>query len=207
MAEEEKKDDQKIELSAVTQKLISALKEIKPRHPVDEFTKLTVSQTASFLALIYEKVRNSIEDREDHLIRRAAIERILKRRIALNPTGKNEGENLLRELMWARYFQNGSLGEHDIQEIQNILNKYIQLKQIVLNGKNGNNRIFLSEYLMDLFSAEIEEFLNKEEAHIDENLTYFIFQTLKDKVKIEDLDNKQKDTFLFVAIENSFRKS
>ncbi len=206
MAEEEKKDDQQIELSGVTQKLISALKEIKPKHPVDEFTKLTVSQTASFLALIYEKVRNSIEDREDHLIRRAAIERILKRRLALNPTGKNEGENLLRELMWARYFPNGSLGEHDIQEMQKILNRYIQLKQILL-AKGGNQRIFLAEYLMDLFSAEIEEHLNKEESQIDENLTFFIFQTLKDKVKIEDLDDTQKDTFLFIAIENSFRKS
>lgn len=214
MAEEEKKDntneqakDQAIELSGVTKKLIAALKEIKPKHPVDEFTKLTVSQTASFLALIYEKVRNSIEDREDHLIRRAAIERILKRRLALNPTGKNESENLLRELMWARYFPNGSLGENDIQEIQKILNKYINLKQILLAKRSGSQREYVGEYLMDLFSAEIEELLNKENSLIDENLTYFIFETLKDKVKIEDLDEKQKDTYLFIAIEKSYRKS
>lgn len=202
-----KPTDQSIELSSITKKLISALKEIKPKHPVDEFTKLTVSQTASFLALIYEKVRNSIEDREDHLIRRAAIERILKRRLSLNPTGKNEGENLLRELMWARYFPNGSLAEHDIREIQTILNKYLELKNIVMAGKSGKQREYLSEYLMDLFSAEIEELLNREEALIDENLTYFIFETLKSKVKIEDLDEKQKDTFLFIAIENCYRKS
>ena len=33
-----------------------------------------------FFALVYEKVRNAVEYREDHLILRAAIERILKRR-------------------------------------------------------------------------------------------------------------------------------
>lgn len=207
VTEAKQTNDQSIELSAVTKKLIAALKEIKPRHPVDEFTKLTVSQTASFLALIYEKVRNSIEDREDHLIRRAAIERILKRRLALNPTGKNEGENLLRELMWARYFPNGSLGEHDIREMQQILNRYLHLKQLLLVGRNGKQREFIADYLMDLFSAEIEEHLNKEESLIDENLTYFIYETLKEKVKIEDVDEQQKDTYLFVAIENSFRKS
>lgn len=212
MADEEQKDtkpveDQSIELSEVTNKLIAALNDIKPRQPVDDYTKLTVSQTASFLALVYEKVRNAIEYREDHLIRRAAIERILKRRLSMNITGKNESENILRELMWARYFSNGSLGENDIQNIQKILSKYIELKNKLLTGRDSKTREFLFAFITDLFTAEIEEFLSPVESHIESNFTYFVFQTLKNKVKIEGVEEKQKDTFLFIAIENAYRKS
>lgn len=199
--------NQSIELSEVTNKLIQALQDIKQRHPVDDYTKLTVSQTASFLALVYEKVRNAIEYREDHLIRRAAIERILKRRLSMNATGKNEAENILRELMWARYFSNGSLGENDIRSIQKILQKYIELKGRLLTGRDSKNKEFIFNFLTDLFTAEIEEFLTPAESHIESDFTYFIFQTLKDKVKIEDVDEKQKDTFLFIAIEKAYRKS
>ena len=204
---EESSNDKTIALSEVTHKLISSLKEIKPRHPVDDYTKLTVSQTASFLALVYEKVRNAIEYREDHLIRRAAIERIFKRRLSLNSAGKNEAENILRELMWARYFANGSLGEYDIKEVQKLIDKYLTLKQKLLTGRNSKTLHFLSTFLMDLFTAELEEYLNPEESHIESNLTYFIFQTIREKVKIEDTDEKQKDTFLFIAIEKAYRKS
>ncbi len=215
MPEDEQKDknqnssaaDQSVELSEVTNKLIQALQDIKQKHPVDDYTKLTVSQTASFLALVYEKVRNAIEYREDHLIRRAAIERILKRRLSMNAAGKNEAENILRELMWARYFSNGSLGEHDIQNIQKMLFKYIELKNRLLTGRDSKNKEFIFNFLTDLFTAEIEEFLTPAESHIESDFTYFIFQTLKDKVKIEDVEEKQKDTFLFIAIEKAYRKS
>lgn len=207
--EEEKaeKNDQTIVLSDLTKKLISAYKEIKPKAPADDYTKLTVSQTVSFLALVYEKVRNAIEYREDHLIRRAALERILKRRLALNPAGKNEAENVLRELMWARYFANGSLGQTDIHYVQKLIDKYLKLRHTLLVGRNTESKHLVSQFLLDLFTAELEEFLNPADSKIESNFTYYIFQTLREKVKIDEADEKQKDTFLFVAIEKAYRKS
>ena len=210
--EEQKKElqtktDNVIELSQLTDHLIQALAKIKERGPVDDYSKLTVSQTVSFLALVYEKVRNAIEYREDHLIRRAAIERILRRRLSMNPEGRNEAENVLRELMWARYFANGSLGQHDIHEVQKIIESFIDVRKKVLVGRNYKHRQYLSNFLFELFTAEIEEFLSPAESKIEADFTYFIFQTLRDKVKIEDTDEKQRDTLLFIAIENTYRKS
>ncbi|MFA9288645.1 MAG: hypothetical protein ACEQSA_02085 [Weeksellaceae bacterium] len=201
------KNNEKIVLSKVTDKLLQALASLKPKAPTDDYTKLTVSQTVSFLALVYEKVRNAIEYREDHLIRRAAIERILKRRLALNPQGKNEAENVLRELMWARYFPNGSLGEYDIDLIQKIIDKYLLIKKKLLTGRNNKNKQYLNDALTDLITAEIEETLNITESKQESDFTYFIYQILKDKVKLEGVEEKDKDTFLFVAIENAYRKS
>ncbi len=200
-------DDQSIVLSDLTKKLLSTYKEIKPKAPADDYTKLTVSQTVSFLALVYEKVRNAIEYREDHLIRRAAIERILKRRLSLNPEGKNEAENVLRELMWARYFPNGSLGQTDIHEVQKIIDNYLKLRRTLLVGRNNESKHLVSQFLIDLFTAELEEYLNPADSKIESTYTYYIFQTLREKVKIDEADEKQKDTFLFVAIEKAYRKS
>ena len=210
--EEPKKESQThkdnvIELSDLTNHLTRAIAQIKERGPVDEYSKLTVSQTVSFLALVYERVRNAIEYREDHLIRRAAIERILRRRLSMNPEAKNEAENVLRELMWARYFANGSLGQHDIHEVQKIIDSFIDVRKKLLVGRNYKHRQYLSNYLFELFTAEIEEFLSPAESKIEADFTYYIFQTLRDKVKIEDTDEKQRDTLLFIAIENSYRKS
>ena len=80
--------DEPIQLSKFTQALLSAVNSIKSPAIPDDFSKLSVSQTVSFVALVYEKVRNAVEFREEHLVLRAAIERILKRRLSLNPDGK-----------------------------------------------------------------------------------------------------------------------
>lgn len=198
---------EKISLSELTKTLLNTITSIKRKARPDDFTKLTVSQTVTFLALVYEKVRNAIEYREEHLIRRAAIERILKRRLGMNPKADGEAENLLRELMWARYFPNGSLDEHDIQQIQTIINTYLQLKKNLLAGRNHQEKAFLSQFLFDLLTCEIEEKLSPDSSAEETNFTYFLYQTLKDKVKIEELSEAQKDAFLFIAIEKAYRKS
>src|SRR3990172_1429351 len=127
MADEEvqKNQDQAIVLSRFTHALVDAIKSVKLKTKPDDISALSVSQTVSFFALVYERVRNAVEYRDDHLILRAAIERILKRRFSLNPEGRGEAENLLRELLWARYFDNGVLGADDTVVIQNLIDKYI----------------------------------------------------------------------------------
>ncbi len=196
-----------IVLSKYSHALLNALSTIKPKSKPDDISKITVSQTVSFLAIVYEKIRNAIEYREEHLIRRAAIERILKRRLALNAEGKGEAENLLRELLWARYFPNGSLGEEDIDVIQAILDKYLEIKKSVLSGRDSKTREYLYQFLMDLMTSEIEERLCPAEITRDSSYTYFVFQILKDKVKITHVPEEKKDTYLLTAIDKSYRKS
>lgn len=196
-----------ISLSEITNALLNTINAIKGKARPDDYTKLTVSQTVTFLALVYEKIRNAIEYREDHLIRRAAIERILKRRLGMNPKADGEAENLLRELMWARYFPNGALDENDIHNIQHILNTYLEVKKQLLAGRNQSEKAFLSQFLFDLLTCEIEEKLSPDTSAQESNFTYFLYQTLKDKVKIEELSDQQKDSFLFIAIEKAYRKS
>ncbi len=203
----QKNEDQTIILSQFTQALVDAIKSVKPKAKPDDISALSVSQTVSFFALVYEKVRNAVEYRDDHLILRAAIERILKRRFSLNPDGRGEAENLLRELLWARYFDNGVLGVEDTVTIQNLINKYVLLRRQLVAGRDSEFRIYIDQFLTDLFTCEIEEALKPQSAQIQINLTFFIYQVLRKKIKIEGLKEDQKDTFFLVAIEKVFGKS
>lgn len=196
-----------IKLSHFTKALLEALKEIKAKPRPDDLSALSVSQTVSFFALVYEKIRNAVEFREDHLILRAAIERILKRRFSLNPEGKGEAENLLRELLWARYFDNGSLGGDDIQKIQAIIDRYILLRNLLIVGRPAEEQYYLNHFLLDLITSEIEETLRPNLALKNANFTFFIYQVLRKKIKIEGLSEEQKDAFFLVALEKVYRKS
>lgn len=196
-----------ITLSPITKALVDTLKPLKPRTIPNDLSKLNVSQTVSFFAIAYERIRNAIEYREDHLIRRAAIERIMRRRLMLNTDGKGEAENLLRELMWARYFQNGSLGEDDVMIVQKIIDRYMNVRRIVLTGRDGVNKKQLSNFLFDLLTCELEETLSPVRSTVFSSFTYFIYQTLRNKILIDKISPDQKDAFFLVAVERAYRKS
>jgi hypothetical protein len=201
------KPPQSINLSRYTKALIDTLKSIKPKPRPDDLSAIVVSQTVSFFALVYERIRNAVEFREDHLILRAAIERILKRRFSLNPGGRGEAENLLRELLWARYFNNGSLGAQDIQKTQVIIDRYILLRDQLVVGREAEMQQYLNTFLLDLITCEIEETLKPTSANRQANLTFFIYQVLRKKIKIEALTEQQKDAYFLVAIERVYGKS
>ena len=159
-----KNDSNVIVLSRYTQALLDTFKTAKKRIRPDDMSALSVSQTVSFFALVYERVRNAVEYREDHLILRAAIERISKRRFSLNPDGHGEAENLLRELLWARYFDNAVLGSEDTVTVQNLINKYTLLRRQMVVGRDSELKLYIDKFLMDLLTCEVEETLKPESA-------------------------------------------
>lgn len=196
-----------IQISQVADALLTAIKGIKQRKKPDEYTKITVSRAVSFFAIVYEKVRNAIEYRDDHLVRRAAIERITRRRLSLNARGEGEGENILKELLWARYFAQDSMSEKDIVNLQNIVDTYISLKGAIIPGRDSKTAKYLDDFLYDMMTCEIEEVLSQDLAQRENIFTYFIFQTLKDKIQVQDLEKELQNAYLLTAIERTYQKS
>ena len=196
-----------IALSKYTTALLEQFKKIKAPTAPDDLSKISVSQTVTFFALAYERIRNAVEYRDAHLIRRAAIERILRRRMSMNPTGTNEGENIIRELLWARYFPNESLGVVHSQQIQAIIDVYKKILDQLLVGQQTANRIYIRQFLVHMMSSEIEETLQPQEAKQHALFTFFMFQVLKKKIKIEKVTEEEKNASFFVAIEKGFNQS
>lgn len=187
-------------LSPVASSLLSVFSE-KEKLPSGK--KITVNYVVSEIASWYEKLRNSMDYREDEVILRAAIERILKRRLLLTKDGKKMAEPILRELVWARYFSNNSLPESDIENVGDIINTYLLLKKRVLETyamKEGT----LSTFILHIMSAEIAKTVSPQKKR--EAMTNFMFHTLKDSVTILDDSQVSSTAQIFLSVRRAFAK-
>ncbi len=196
-----------VKLSPFTDALIKNYRQIIKKPPLNELSRINVSQTVSFFAIVYEKIRNAVEYREEHLIRRAAIERIMKRRLLLNSQGTGEAENLIRELLWARYFPNGGLGATDVINVQSLIDQYVVLRKQLVVGQVDAKKVYYNQFLFDLLTCEIEESLAPDEAQKNLLFTSYLFQILRKKIKIEGVADNDKDAFFYAAIEKTYAKS
>ena len=107
---------------------------------------IKTSTAASTLAVVYEAARNAVEFRSDHLIRQAAIVRILRRRLFLGQISAKLAPILIKELIWARYLKDDSVAVTKINDIEKIIDKY----QIALSSTKDK---ILAEWLLNLFHS------------------------------------------------------
>jgi len=152
----------------------------------------TVNDFVGTLARAYEKARNALEYRADNLVRRAAIERILRRRILLNKDPHTLTEKLLTELKWARYLSTDEVKNTKRLGLEKILGKYISFL---------NNSV-PTEWVVKIASAEIEEFFNLNTDY--KQFTFFAFQIIKQKIAIHD---ENIDLLIYYAVDKVYAGS
>ncbi len=162
-----------------------------------------VNPLVSELASWYEKFRNSIEYRDEEVILRASIERILKRRLALGGSGATCAKQLLKELVWARYFPESMYTEETIGKIEKKIDFYLQLKQEVVKNntiKEGEMR----ELIFQLMSADIEQKLHPNK--VEEAVGNYIFHVLQKNINATEDVEEERDVQLFIAIRRAYSK-
>lgn len=168
--------------------------------------KISISQTVSFAAFLYEKMRNAVEFKEEHLIRRSAIERILKRRVILNENGRDIAEPLIKELLWARYYENDTIGEEKIGEIQTIIDKYFFLRNELSKGRASKEQEKIGTFMLQSLSCEIEERLSPNPRR--ESFTNFVYQIMRPHIMpAAGEDEMQRDIQVYIAVEKTFGHS
>jgi broad-specificity NMP kinase len=84
---------------------------------------ISVDEVAARVASFYEKIRGIVDWREEHLLRKTAIERILKRRLAISRVNEDFAENFLSELVRGGHFPNNRISLGKVDEIQAIIEK------------------------------------------------------------------------------------
>ncbi len=118
-----------------------------------------VSSTLSGAAIFYERLRYSIDFREEHLLRRHALERILRRRFELTHTVEGEARQFLIELIHAQYLKNDAVPESAVSSVQKILDKYAAVFQLIEQTPLKEKEA-LKDWFYGLASAELEDFLS-----------------------------------------------
>jgi hypothetical protein len=111
----------------------------KQEEGANKEERLNVSDLISKMSFYYEKIRNSVDYKEENLLRKNAIERILKREIVIQGTlklaevkGAEVARHVLVELIRAGYLPNNQIPESKIGEIGGLIDKYILLKKYSL---------------------------------------------------------------------------
>ncbi len=184
-------------LNSTTQILINDLKnaELFGQKKSSETVKTTT--TASSLASLYEKARNAVEFRDEHLVRTAAIERILKRRLFLNQASEKIARSLIKELSWARYFINNPIEASKTPQLTLIINKYRNaIKDL------GQNYF---ETLMGVCSCEIEELLTFNP--VNQILINYVSSSIMQRVDFGETDPQTKSIQVYIAVERTFAKN
>lgn len=165
--------------------------------------KVSVNRFLSEIASWYEKLRNSMDIRDDEVILRSAIERILKRRVILGGKGETIAEPLLRELVWARYFPSNTIPESMIGKIGKIIDLYSALRSNVISRKALKEKI-MTEWTFQLMSCHIARLLapNNEKNAISN----FMYHVLKDSLHILDDSEETKNVQVYLAVRRAFAK-
>jgi len=164
---------------------------------------ITVNPLISELASWYERLRNAMDYVDDEVVLRGAIERILRRRLLLGGSGKSVAEPLLHELIWARYFPDGSISEKVVDHIEEIIDAYLVFKEKV-RAKKVLSEKDLNTWTFQLLSAHIEELLSPHKEK--DALASFMFHVLKSAVEIKDESEQTKNAQVFIAVRRAYAK-
>ncbi len=162
---------------------------------------ISVNPIASELASWYEKFRTAMDYRDDEVILRSAIERVLKRRLLLGGVGKTIAAPLIRELVWARYFPDSTVGESVVEKVSVTIDLYFELESQI-NKKNRINKGVVAEWMLHLVSSEIEHILKPNDPK--DLMCNFMFKVFKEKVTIVDDTEETRDVQVFIAVRRAF---
>lgn len=196
------------QLSKPIQKVIEAYWRKLPQETYgkDE-PKIKVHATISRIAFVYEKVRNAIEYKDEHLLRKNAIERMLKRRLYTEEKHTNLGRLLLTELIRARYLKNNTIPERIIGELDVIISKYLVILDALAPNRLTRERRSVSNWLLAVLSTEIEHHLV---APIREDaLVEGMYTVIRQDVDLANTisDPEERDLQVYIAIHRSLIKS
>ena len=191
-------------LSRLSNLLISSFE----REEIKNQTKtgINVNRLVSEIATWYEKFRNAMDYREEEVVRRAAIERILKRRFIFSFGGENGqkiGPILMRELLWARYFPDASISDEEIKKVSDVIDLYLELREQLL-ARQHDQKIKIDPLIYELLSSHLEVMLNKSKDV--ELISNFIFHLLHERIIVKDDTQENRDIQVFIAVRRAFAK-
>lgn len=194
------------ELAQQTQKLIQKYQDWYQSQKTKEGTaKIHVDEVASKVAAFYERIRGVVDWREEHLMRRAAIERILKRRLLLQKSGNELAAPFVNELIRGGYFPNDKIEETKIEIIKALLQKYLFILNNSAASSSEKIKVQLYDWLLSIAACEAEEVLDpprKERALMD-----YMEDLMKERTSVPSgITEEEKNTQISIAVQKALFK-
>ncbi len=163
--------DDFLEVFQSEMKKTEGLPEEKPDETAD------FEDASESMALFYERVRQLIEYKDDHLIKRSAIERILKRNLIIEWRQSDFTGTFLNELAMAGYLTREQAQGGKREKIRRAISKYRDIFSDIYN-------IEVRRWLVSIAACEIEEILFPQP--VRKALVRALFRSVEEKLVIRD---------------------
>jgi hypothetical protein len=182
----------------------------------DSVPRIKVSSLISKMSFYYEKIRNSVDYKEEHLLRKNAIERILKRQIIIEGVislkeldSLEIARHLITELIRAGYLPNDSLPETKIDEIGEVINRYLRLRyysQKIVKSQTLEERKGISSWIISVAASDIEDRLGR--SQVDLNVIDYMYEILSGNIALPEGTDYEadRDIQIFLGIHRNFLK-
>lgn len=169
--------------------------------------KIKVNVSISRVAFLYEKIRNAIDYKDEHLLRKNAIARMLKRRFYTEERTKDFGRLLLTELIRARYLPNNTLRESLIGDVDAIIYKYLVLLRAVAPDRMTKQKRLSADWIMSICATELEHTLvpqTREDAIVE-----CMYKVIRQDVDLAQqiVEPTERDVQVYIAIHRALIKS
>lgn len=169
---------------------------------------IAVDAIASKLALLYEKIRTTMDYQEEHLLRRFALERNIRRRIILESFEPKVAQSMVEELIRSGYLPNKAIPQSLVQEIEPIIGKYQYLIDLIHGGvHNSGERRKILGWLAGIIACEIDLVIVPE-LRVDA-LIETLYSIVKNRIKFrgENISIREKNIQLYITIHKELVRS
>jgi hypothetical protein len=184
--------------------IVAIKKQLGPESKGEEMPgegEENIEEAGESVAKLYEKVRNLIEYKDDHLIKRNAIERILKRNLLIELRRGDFSAQFIEELAMAGYLDRALVGDNKKEKTKRAISKY--QKTMRLAGGYETKR-----WLVELASCEMEEILFPNPIRFA--LVGAMYRTVRERIIVQNggrADGGGNDIRIFLATVKSIAKA
>ncbi len=192
--------------SSGIQSLISSYKQWQEVSEMRaDFDVMEADDISSKMVKFYEKLRRIVDWKEEHLMRRIALKRILSRQFITHNKGE-VAQDFLVEVCRAGFFPQGSIPTYKIDDVQKIIDKYDYVNNHAPMAESKLTRAELYTKLLEVQICEIEEILDPAPHIRADALTNFMKESVKGRLDVNDaflkkhkIDDHGLEMMLFIC--------
>ena len=175
---------------------------IRAEKPPEGIVRIHVDEIASKIAQGYEKIRNVVDYREEHLLRSHSISRSLQRSILLYGKKEELALRLIKEMVRSGHFPNNRIPEEKMIEVDRLIGNLIFLLEY-LKKNFPKKKTKLSGWLMGVVACAIEESIDPPKKDRASAEAMFRLLSLNLTITGKKIDDKEKLIQLFIAVQRA----
>ena len=169
--------------------------------------RIKLNEVIGRMGYFYEKIRNSIDFRDEHLLRRYAIERILRRRYLVENRTIIDARLLINELIRGRYLPNDALPVTIVAVVQNFIDRYVALMDHLQLSRTSSEDRRTIGWILSVASADVEEHLSPSTR--EDALVEVMYGTIRNNLILPETIpvGQEQDVLVYLAIHRALVKS